>query len=158
MQTPNPAVPLPERSPNHPLQIRFLYSTQVPSSVPDEETLNQILFLSRLRNTVQRTRTVTKRPSNIKLDLELFLTNIPSDAAALAGEILNKGTDGSNVPSGSSLVCVHGRRINKDDLDAKPQQEDTVYYICGPPPMTDDFVQLLEPIVGKERVLYEKWW
>jgi NAD(P)H-flavin reductase len=67
-------------------------------------------------------------------------------------------TDGSNVSDGSPLIQVHDRRINKDDLDAKPSQDDTVYYICGPPPMTDDFVQYLEPVVGKERVLYEKWW
>ncbi|KAF3393068.1 hypothetical protein DPV78_010029 [Talaromyces pinophilus] len=159
-QTPNPAFPLPEKSPNHPLHIRFLYSTQIPApSIPDEKTLEQILFLSRLRNIVQRTRTVTKRPANIKLDLDLFLTNLSSPAAATqASEILNKVTDGSNVSNDSPLIRVHGQRINKDDLDANSQQEDTVYYICGPPPMTDEFVQYLEPIVGKERVLYEKWW
>ncbi|KUL84668.1 hypothetical protein ZTR_06733 [Talaromyces verruculosus] len=159
-QTPNPAIPLPERSPNHPLHIRFLYSTQIPApSIPDEKTLEQILFLSRLRNIVQRTRTVTKRPANIKLDLDLFLTNLSSPVAATqATEILNKVTDGSNVSNDSPLIRVHGQRINKDDLGANSQQEDTVYYICGRPPMTDAFVQYLEPVVGKERVLYEKWW
>lgn len=159
-QTPNPAIPLPERSPNHPLHIRFLYSTQIPApSVPDEKTLDQILFLSRLLNIVQRTRTISKRPANIKLDLDLYLTNLSSPTAATqASEILNKVTDDSNVSNDSPLIRVHGQRINKDDLDAKPQQEDIVYYICGPPPMTDEFVQYLEPVVGKERVLYEKWW
>lgn len=108
---------------------------------------------------MQRTRTVTKRPANIKLDLELFLTNLSSPAAATkANEILNKVSDGSNVSDGSPLIQIHGQRINKDDLDAKSSQDDTVYYICGPPPMTDEFVQYLEPVVGKERVLYEKWW
>lgn len=159
-QTANPTIPLPERSPNNPLHIRFLYSTQIPaSSAPDEKTLDQILFLSRLRNIVQRTRTVTKQPSKIRLELDLFLTNISSSAAAAqAGKVLNEVKDGSNVNDSSPLIQVHSRRINKDDLDAKPRQEDTVYYICGPPPMTDEFVQYLEPVVGKERVLYEKWW
>lgn len=102
---------------------------------------------------------MTKRPGNIKLDLDLFLTNLSSPAAAAqAGEILNRVTDGSSIPDSSPSIRVHSQRINKDDLDAKAQQKDTVYYICGPPAMTDEFVQYLEPIVGKERVLYEKWW
>lgn len=125
----------------------------------DEKTLDQILFLSRLRNILQRTRTITKRPANIKLDLDLFLTNLSSPAAAAqAGEILNKVTDDDSVSDSRPLIRVHGQRISNDDLDGEPQQEDTVYYICGPPSMTDEFVQYLEPVVGKERVLYEKWW
>ncbi|EED24505.1 conserved hypothetical protein [Talaromyces stipitatus ATCC 10500] len=159
-QASGPTISLPEKSFDHPLHIRFLYSTRVPSSVPDETTLDQVLFLSRLRNIVQRTRIVTKQPRNIKLDLELFLTNITSPTAvSKAGEILNKVNDNGSVDD-SPLIRVHGRRINKDDLDAQTseQNNDTVYYICGPPPMTDEFVQFLEPIVGKESVLYEKWW
>jgi NAD(P)H-flavin reductase len=86
------------------------------------------------------------------------LTNVSSPAATQAGEILNQVNEGSNINDSSPLIQVHGRRIKQDDLDAKTGQDDTVYYICGPPPMTDDFVQYLEPVVGKERVLYEKWW
>lgn len=127
--------------------------------MPDEKTLDQILFLSRLRNILQRTRTVTKRPAYIKLDLDLFLTNLSyPTAAAQASEILNNVTDDNNVSDSRPPIRVHGQRISKDDLDPKPQQEDTVYYICGPPAMTDEFVQYLEPVAGKERVLYEKWW
>lgn len=127
--------------------------------MPDEKTLDQTLFLSRLRNILQRTRTVTKRPAYIKLDLDLFLTNLSSPtAAAQASEILNNVTDDNNVSDSRPPIRVHSQRISKDDLDPKPQQEDTVYYVCGPPAMTDEFVEYLEPVAGKERVLYEKWW
>ena len=43
---------------------------------------------------------------------------------------------------------------NKDDA------KHTVFYVCGPPTMTDEIVQYLkdQPNVAPERVLCEKWW
>jgi hypothetical protein len=142
---PNMTVPLPETSPSHPLSIDFLYTTRLPSNKTQlqqlESSLQQILFLPRLRNIAQRL-TNANHPSNINLSLNLFLTNAPSQAT----KVLD-----------SNIIRVHNRRINKDDL-SRAISADTVCYICGPPPMTDEFVQYLEPVVGKERVLYEKWW
>lgn len=37
--------------------------------------------------------------------------------------------------------------------------EDTLFYICGPPPMTDFFSKYLESShVPKEHICFEKWW
>lgn len=44
-----------------------------------------------------------------------------------------------------------------EDADVHPK--DTVCYLCGPPKMTDEFVEVLRALLGeKERVIFEKWW
>lgn len=59
---------------------------------------------------------------------------------------------------------IQWRRINHADLiDAVGSPEDragVVCYVCGPPPMTDDFVSFLRQVEGmdEQRVLCEKWW
>ena len=56
------------------------------------------------------------------------------------------------------------RRIQHKDLIAAigspKKRAGVVCYVCGPPPMTDDFVSLLRHAEGMEeqRVLCEKWW
>lgn len=98
------------------------------------------------------------------MELDLFLTNLPvslpisqvSDKLKIVGKTTDKVEEDC---SRSAVMRVHARRINTDDLDVEEKQrDDSVYYICGPPAMTDELVQYLEPIVGKEQVLYEKWW
>ncbi|OKL60242.1 hypothetical protein UA08_04816 [Talaromyces atroroseus] len=165
----NSTVPLPDTSPKHPLNIDFLYTTRLPTNNKtspqqhDGSILEQILFLPRLRNIAQRL-TNANHPSNIKLTLNLFLTNTSSSSSSSSPP----ATDFLANSNNSRTIRVHNRRINKDDLnnatasqrdgDGKSVAEDTVCYVCGPPPMTDEFVQYLETLVGKERVLYEKWW
>jgi ferredoxin-NADP reductase len=56
------------------------------------------------------------------------------------------------------------RRINRthllEALGPVPQRKDTVAYVCGPPNMTDGFVELLSEAEAMDprRVLCEKWW
>jgi len=57
------------------------------------------------------------------------------------------------------------RRIDHDDLKEaigrNPEDRiSVVCYVCGPPAMTDDFVNFLRRADGMEerRVLCEKWW
>lgn len=66
-----------------------------------------------------------------------------------------------------SDITVHSRRIKRQDLqatvigeDADVNPKETVCYLCGPPKMTDEFVEVLRGLLGgeKERVLFEKWW
>lgn len=175
---PTPTVPLPGKSSSNPLHIQFLYTTRLPArahsevqqtttSAPNETTLQQVLFLPRLRSIVQRIANM-KQPANTRITLDLFFSNVSSAAASQAAEILNQTDDTNQINNGS--IRVHGRRINKDDLirattsphhnqnDTDRTTDGTVCYVCGPPPMTDEFVQYLEGVMGKEKVLYEKWW
>jgi ferredoxin-NADP reductase len=56
------------------------------------------------------------------------------------------------------------RRITHTDLlealGPVPGRKDTIAYVCGPPKMTDDFVEMLSRAEGMDsrRVLCEKWW
>jgi hypothetical protein len=56
------------------------------------------------------------------------------------------------------------RRIEYGDLldclGPEEEREKTVVYVCGPPAMTDEFVDVLWKAPGMEnrRVLCEKWW
>ena len=56
------------------------------------------------------------------------------------------------------------RRMNQEDLlrSLGPEHErnDTVVCICGPPDMTDEFVDMLRsaPGMDEKRVTCEKWW
>lgn len=149
-----------------PTQIHFLYSTRVPppsesptsSTATAEDTLNQILFLPRLREIA---RSHTHAPSQrLLFSVDLFLTNLrehPDLVAALSGEDKDraKGQD----------FTIHDRRIEIEDLRAAVGVgvgDGTVCFVCGPPAMTDEVVGVLRGLVssedGKERVFCEKWW
>lgn len=89
----------------------------------------------------------------LRISIELFITNIPENSPLIAAP-----------PSG---IAVHSRRIKRQDLqatiigeDAQVNPNETVCYLCGPPKMTDEFVEVLRGLLGgeKERVLFEKWW
>ena len=144
------------------LSIHFLYSSRVPAlpsissseSSPNgsqnvnQEALNRILFLPRLRQIVQRScpdYSLSDRqrqvPPRFRIYLSLFLTNLTSfqDVA---------------LPD----MWIRSRRILEEDLVAPAADPDTVCYVCGPPLMTDNFVDVLGRIVGAERVFHERWW
>jgi hypothetical protein len=157
------SLPLPDKKRNDPLTIHFLYSTRVPSQpsassdkheTVTDETLRQILFLPRLHNIVER---VSSSVPHLQISFDLFLTNLSSSAVSTAAKLLR---DGSKDDS----IRVHNRRITGEDLyaattgDVTAPPHSTVCYVCGPPPMTDEFVKTLGTLVGSERVLCEKWW
>lgn len=125
--------------------MNILYSARLPSgSDPD---LDQVLFLSRLRQII-RAQAHSRR---LRISLEFFLTNLPDDSP-----LVEEPTD----------LTIHSRRIMRQDLqatvmgeDADVHPKDTVCYLCGPPKMTDEFVEVLRALLGeKERVIFEKWW
>ncbi|KAF2837808.1 ferredoxin reductase-like protein [Patellaria atrata CBS 101060] len=116
-----------------PPSVKFLYGTKSGS-----RGLDEILFVDRLQS-IQKLR-----PGQFQLDL--FLTGKLPETQGKIRETLNS------------------RRITSDDLISAigdvAEREATVCYICGPPPMTDEFVAFLQDQEGiaKERVLCEKWW
>ena len=64
----------------------------------------------------------------------------------------------------SPEMVTHCRRIGHEDLlDALGpvgERKGVVVYICGPPEMTDEFVEVVKGAEGMEagRVFCEKWW
>jgi len=61
-------------------------------------------------------------------------------------------------------IAVQLKRFDKSALMSVVGQQHeraaSVFYVCGPPDMTDGIVQQLGETdgVGSERVLCEKWW
>jgi predicted ferric reductase len=120
-----------------PPKVEFLYSTKVSHQKLDA---NRILFLPRLCS-IQ-----SSWPKNI--DLTLFITG-----------------DFKRMRNPEELPWHYTRRIEKPDLltslgEDVEQRKRTVCYVCGPPRMTDEFVEFLAGQEGMEaeRVFCEKWW
>jgi len=135
----------------NPTNIQVLYSTRLPKPTPasTETTLDQILFLSRLRQITQS----QCQSHRLRIGLDLFITDLPDNSSLRTAPPVD--------------ISVHPRRISREDLDvairgadASVKAEETVCYLCGPPGMTDDFVGVLRELLGdgQERILFEKWW
>lgn len=120
-----------------PEEVRFLYTLRQP------EPQDQVLFLSRLR-------AIAQTVAGIQFRLQLYLTG---GISPFSLEI-----------EGTSRTTAQHRRVTHDDLiEAIGKPEDragVVCYVCGPPAMTDEFVEVLRHAEGmeEERVLCEKWW
>ncbi|KAF3388458.1 Oxidoreductase NAD-binding domain-containing protein 1 [Penicillium rolfsii] len=136
-----------------PLNIQFLYSSRLPQdherAAPDE-SLNQILFLPRIRQIMHS----QQQSHRLRISLDLFLTNSKSSRLTPF--------------SAPSDLTIHSKRIEKSDLlsavvggDGRIDPQESVAYVCGPPQMTDEMVELLKEILGEggeQRVFFEKWW
>lgn len=128
--------------------IDFLYTARYPAS----NDLASVLFLPRLRSLFD-----DLDRSDIKL--RLYLTRPPSNA-----KIDLTDSAGERPVNSSFLDSVRFHRIASGDLvDAlglPSNRSGVVAYVCGVPPMTDQFVNLLQETEGMDRcrVLCEKWW
>ncbi|GLI76487.1 hypothetical protein PoHVEF18_004760 [Penicillium ochrochloron] len=136
-----------------PLNIHFLYSSRLPQgheTASPDESLNQILFLPRIRQIIRSQR----QSHRLRISLDLFLTD--SNSSHLTP---------SSAPAD---LTIHSKRIEKSDLlsavvggDGKLDPQESVAYVCGPPQMTDEMVELLKCMLGEggeQRVFFEKWW
>ena len=155
--------------------IHFLYSTRLPqtptnttpkpasSETTVESILSQVLFLPRLRQITQS----LSHSARLRVALDLFVTD------GRSGQPDGHPVD-SLLASPPHDFRVHPRRISGQDLqDAifagsdgskdDATRRSTVCYVCGPPTMTDETVNVLKEMLGggedaSDRVLYEKWW
>lgn len=125
--------------PQRPKKIKFVYGTKVEKG---QIEASRILFLTRIMDLIEK--------SGDGVHLDLFLTSTSPDEVDRA-----KG-----LPTHVKLG-----RIGKYDLEAaigedRNLRKSTVAYICGPPAMTDEFVDFLSTRDGmdRKRVLCEKWW
>ncbi|XP_040405703.1 oxidoreductase NAD-binding domain-containing protein 1 isoform X2 [Cygnus olor] len=90
----------------------------------------------------------------------LFKKNILGLMNAFPGKIMCR----FHVTKQSSQICeelqpyVTEGRISEKDLE-KHVSKDTLWYICGPPPMIESISKLLYNIgVPRNCVFFEKWW
>jgi NAD(P)H-flavin reductase len=134
--------------------VHMLYSTKLPSNLC---TPSEVLFLPRLLDIFESSVATDQVP---RRNLQLFLTSTLDgstlqslDVPALFSEIA------------SSSVSVSVGRITDADLltvagEGPKERGSSVYYVCGPPDMTDHVVQFLQSQkdVIADQVLCEKWW
>ena len=86
--------------------------------------------------------------------LRLFLTDTGETGPIEHGRLPNR-TFARRVANADIVQAIDGYQQSSQDRRSR-----TLCYVCGPPRMTDEFVDLLgqQPGMAKERVLCEKWW
>src|SRR5207245_2381472 len=110
----------------------------------------EVLFYKRIRGIAE----IYERDGNVDFKFVLHETG---------GEGLG-GVSNAHGPVKSKSVEHKARRIEYGDLldclGPEEERKKTVVYVCGPPRMTDEFVNVLGEALGMEnrRVLCEKWW
>jgi hypothetical protein len=147
---------------NYPnLEVRFLYSTKVPSRETD---VNEVLFLQDVLDLFRIPRFKTTKDR-----LELFFTGTwdGSEMGTTEGDLIHPlmSLTIPQIDSDTEVpVCAWTHRIDDIALGSaignKKEAQSTVFYVCGPPDMTDEIVKFLkeQDNVVPERVFCEKWW
>ena len=101
----------------------------------------------------ERIKKLLSKDMSHERTLDLFLTS-----STMPSTILPENQSGKDV------IRQHHQRISHQDLIQAlgPEEErgGTVAYVCGPPGMTDGFVNVLRDAGGmnEKQVLCEKWW
>ncbi|KAF2476376.1 uncharacterized protein BDR25DRAFT_210488 [Lindgomyces ingoldianus] len=150
------------REENVPLDhVRLLYSTKLPSKT---STKSEVLFLPRILDLFCTSKPPPRQ--NHRDRLELFFTGTLDGSLLCCNEdvlfqsfVLPGFESEGNLP-----VVAWGGRINEHALSSavgnEKERGSAVFYVCGPPDMTDSIVQYLKDRenVAPESVLCEKWW
>ncbi|USW48527.1 Putative ferric reductase, NAD binding domain, FAD-binding domain, ferredoxin reductase-type [Septoria linicola] len=136
------------RIPTHmrPPEIHFLYATKTNYELDPQ----QILFLPRLMD-------LTAAAADPNVTLSCFLTGIGDEGVIEHGKLPNR-TFGRRFTEEDLVKALDGYKTNV--FGPEHDRAGTVAYVCGPPKMTDQVVELLRGQSGmsEERVLCEKWW
>ncbi|KAF2691407.1 hypothetical protein K458DRAFT_285792 [Lentithecium fluviatile CBS 122367] len=144
-----------------PIETRILYSTKAPSKATQP---SEILFLPDLLDLFRKPRS---HPSKDRI--ELFFTG------TWHGPTLNRKDDEPLQPLMSQTlpflfadtevpVVAWTHRIDdialSNAVGNRDEASSSVFYVCGPPKMTDSIVGHLkkQEHIQPERVLCEKWW
>ncbi|MCJ1336248.1 hypothetical protein MMC09_001524 [Bachmanniomyces sp. S44760] len=136
-----------------PQSIKFLYTTRLdvdPTLPSSEPNLHEILFHDRLKGIFES----SPSPSRT---LDLYLTGPKAEKVPSSEQNPSEEAQTINIKV--------GQRITHDDLldaigEKDKRAEKVVVYVCGPPAMTDEFVQVLRAAEGMDEsnVFCEKWW
>ena len=140
-------------SPSAPRTIYFFYSVRRLSEI----NRASILFLDRLEDLFALPHPASHRVASTQRQLNLYITGtkpVGEASPSLVGKMY----------AHDSTLRTYERRFEHGELVSSlgPEYErgNTVAYVCGPPAMTDEVVDVLQKAKGmeKENVLYEKWW
>lgn len=148
-----------EEYPN--LEVRLLYSTKVPSR---ETEPSEVLFLPEILELFR-----VPRDERTKDRIELFYTGTwDGTAFGTRAEVPIQPLMSLTIPNMDSEtevpVIAWTHRIDDSALSSavgnQAEAKATVFYVCGPPDMTDSIVEYLkmQDNVKPEHVLCEKWW
>lgn len=125
------------------LRVSVLYSAKKPA----DGDVASILFLDRMRDLF--------RQGKIAGRMRLFMTGTGPEPSA----------DQAGAPA-EGFDITYGRMTNDDllgEVRTDGSRDGRLVYVCGPPAMTDQFVELLTaPAMGStinpSHVKFEKWW
>lgn len=133
-------------STERPKEVHFLYTTKSDSELDPQK----ILFLPRLMDQVAMAE-------DQNVTLSLFVTGTDSEGVIEHGKLPNR-TFGRRITEEDAVRAIDGFRSQPADVNTSRAR--TLSYVCGPPPFTDHFVELLkkQPGMSDDRVLCEKWW
>lgn len=133
------------------LDVRFLYSTKLPSRNAQQ---SEILFLPRILDLLNTRGSEGHDNSR----LELFLTGTWDGTSLPDGDELQRSFDLSGF--GNALTSRIDEAALIRAVECPEKRQSSVFYVCGPPDMTDSIVEQLckQEHIGSERVLCEKWW
>ena len=143
------AAHLASNPPSNRPHVHFLYTAR--DSYPNSP--ERALFLHRLQNCISLYKNST---------LDLYLTPVPASLKTALPNNQTPPTAAQHINPADPLLQKR-RILHSDLLDAlgpERKREGTVAYVCGPPKMTDEFVEMMKRAEGmsEERVLCEKWW
>ncbi|KAF2021642.1 hypothetical protein BU24DRAFT_337384 [Aaosphaeria arxii CBS 175.79] len=150
-----------------PLEVEFLYSTKLPTNSASD---NEVLFLQRLLDWARSWNFESGSRSKGRLDL--FFTGT-WDGSSLTPETTltqkfrgprpphTHGNSGADVePRVSAQVGRIDEAALRKSLGDERGRSSSVFYVCGPPDMTDGIVDWLQQQDGisPAQVMCEKWW
>lgn len=143
------------------LEVRLLYSTKVPSRVTEP---SEVLFLQAILDLFR-----IPRSASTKNRIELFYTGTRdgSEMGTTEGDLIHPlmSLTLPNIDAVSEVpVMAWTHRVDDIALSSavgdQKEAQATLFYVCGPPVMTDGIVGFLkqQEDVVPGRVLCEKWW
>ncbi|KAF1730928.1 Oxidoreductase NAD-binding domain-containing protein 1 [Beauveria bassiana] len=133
---------LADESRNLDIRVSLMYATKV----PEDGNLAGVLFLDRIVDLFRR--------GQVAGEVELFLTGPVSQFRDVTADRTGQ-------------VEIRFGRMTREDLMPKiwasSSKDDTLVYVCGPPAMTDYFVEILTApgmasLIDAACVKSEKWW
>ncbi|CAM1510265.1 Fc.00g006000.m01.CDS01 [Cosmosporella sp. VM-42] len=126
------------------VDVQVVYASKLPAG-----GLGEMLFVTRIAELFAQ--------GKLKGLLRLFITGLSNGE-----EVLNIGDELKELFA-QAKIDIQTRRFSSDDVAAAIGNRDsTLIYVCGPPTMTDEIVEVLTSPEGvgleKRQVLTEKWW
>lgn len=143
-----------------PSEVDLFYATKLP--FVDAEP-SQVLFLPRILDVYGLSG--SNETNGLRGSLELFFSESWDNAPISSNnELLRSLQSGSRELQEKKIFSTQKGRIDeaalKRALGDEQQRKSSVFYVCGPPDMTDSIVEYLgkQENVSPDRVLCEKWW